>query len=132
MDNAEQDWVDPVHADQLVVAAVEAGAETVRGPLRYPSETGGWQLGALDLSEHLCRYRDQELVVIIAATGQAEDGPVTCGICGFVMHQIGDCPRCKRIVEDTARGLRRRQEERDALMDEVDEILKPREDQMRE
>ena len=42
-----------------------------RGALRYPSYSGGWQLGDLDLSEHLDRYRDHEIVVIIASMGVA-------------------------------------------------------------
>ena len=33
--------------------AQETGAEVLRGDLRYPSRSGGWQLGDLDLSEHL-------------------------------------------------------------------------------
>lgn len=125
MDDAERDWVNPVHADQLVTTAVEAGAETLRGPLRYPSETGGWQLGDLDLSEHLCRYRDQELVVIIAATGQAEDDPIVCGICGFVTDEVSDCPRCKLATEKAARRIRRQQEaEQKAMLQEAEEILR--------
>jgi hypothetical protein len=29
------------------------GAEVVEGNLRYPSKTGNWQLGEVDLGEHL-------------------------------------------------------------------------------
>ena len=128
MDRPSPAWVDPDRADELSAAAAEASAEVLRGPLRYPSESGGWQLGDIDLSEHLARYRDQDLVVIIAATGSAKDGSVMCGICGFAMEQVGDCPRCRRIVADAARGLRRRHAEHRALMDEVDEILEEMEE----
>jgi hypothetical protein len=38
----------------------------VQGALRYPSDSGGWQLGDLGLSEYLDRYRDQRLVLLIA------------------------------------------------------------------
>ena len=34
----------------------EVGADVLEGDLRYPSETGGWRLGDLDLSEYLDRY----------------------------------------------------------------------------
>ena len=60
------------NANELATIAEETGAEVLRGPLRYPSETGGWQLGDLDLSAHLSQYRDHEITIIIAATGKAE------------------------------------------------------------
>jgi hypothetical protein len=82
--------IDPTHT-------AETGAEVLRGPLRYPSESGRWQLGDLDLSEHLARYRDCEVTVIIAATGETEPERVVCGICGFVVDEVGNCPRCKRL-----------------------------------
>ena len=52
-------------------------------------------MGDLDLSEYLDRYRNQRLVLIIAPAGQAEPESYTCGMCGFVMNSVGDCPRCK-------------------------------------
>lgn len=121
-------FLHPANAEEVANVAREAGAEVLRGALRYPSETGGWQLGDLDLSEHLSKYRDCELVVIIAATGQAEEGPVVCGVCGFVLGEAGDCPRCKLIVEETARGIRARKEGRAAMLREVEEILGEDED----
>jgi hypothetical protein len=33
-----------------------------KGDLPNPSETGGWQLGDLDLSEYLDRYRAQQVL----------------------------------------------------------------------
>jgi hypothetical protein len=45
------------------------------------------------------------LVLIIALLGQAEPAPYTCGICGFVMHEVGEshgeAARCKLMVEGT-------------------------------
>ena len=48
------------------------------------------------------------MVLIIAPLGQAEPAPYTCGICGFVMHEVGEshgeaarCPRCELMVEGT-------------------------------
>ena len=97
------------NANELANIAREAGAEVLTGALRYPSETSSWQLGDVDLGEHLDRYRDQQLVIIIAAVGPAEPDVVMCGICGFVMDQAGECPRCKLMVEEVAAGLARRQ-----------------------
>ena len=44
--------VDPANASELKPIAAEIGADVLEGALRYPSETGGWQLGDLDLSEY--------------------------------------------------------------------------------
>jgi len=49
------DFLHPTNAEEIANIAGETGAEVLRGPLRYPSETGGWQLGDLDLSEHLAK-----------------------------------------------------------------------------
>jgi len=99
--------VDPANAQELADVGSEVGADVVRGDLRYPSETGGWQLGDLDLSEYLDRYRDQQLIVNIATLGPAPDPKHTCGLCGFVMNEVAECPRCKLIIEETARDWRR-------------------------
>jgi hypothetical protein len=114
----------PSNVDELATIARETGAEVLHGPLRYPSETGSWQLGDLDLSEHLSQYRDCEVTVIIAATGKAEPERVVCGICGFVMDEVGECPRCKRLDEAIAGSIRARQEQRAAMLREVEEILR--------
>jgi hypothetical protein len=66
------DFLHPANVKELANFARETGAEVLRGPLRYPSETGGWQLGDLDLSAHLSKYRDCEITIVIAATGEAE------------------------------------------------------------
>lgn len=50
----------PANAEELASIAQETGAEVLRGALWYPSETCGWQLGDVDLSEHLEKYRDRE------------------------------------------------------------------------
>ena len=36
--------VDPSNARELAQIASEVGADVLTGDLRYPSETGGWQL----------------------------------------------------------------------------------------
>jgi hypothetical protein len=50
---ADHDFIHPANADELAQVAAETGAEVLRGPLTYPSETGGLQLGGLDPSEYL-------------------------------------------------------------------------------
>jgi hypothetical protein len=47
--------LNPANATELATIAREVGAEVVEGDLLYPSETGSWQLGDVDLSEHLDR-----------------------------------------------------------------------------
>ena len=113
----------PANVEELATIAQETGAEVLRGALCYPSESGGWQLGDLDLSEHLDRYRDQELVVIIASLGKTEAERVICGICGFALNEVSECPRCRLAVREAAKELQERQEARDALFREVEEIL---------
>lgn len=126
---ANPDFIHPTNADELSQIAAETGAEVLRGPLTYPSETGGLQLGELDLSEYLHKYRDYEVTLIIAATGEVEQKPIVCGICGFVLDKIGDCPQCKLMNKEAAKRLKARQEERTAFMEEVDDILKEQDDE---
>jgi hypothetical protein len=110
-------------------SATETGTEVLRGPLTYPSETGGLQIGDLDLSEYLHKYRDCEVTLIIAATGRAEEKPAVYGICGFAMGEANECPRCKLMNEEAARQIRARQEERTAMLEEVDDILRDSDDE---
>ena len=116
-------FLHPANVEELAAIAQETGAELLRGALRYPSESGGWQLGDLDLSEYLDKYRGQEVVVIIASLGKTEAERVICGICGFALDRIGECPRCRLAAREAAKELKERQEARDALFREVEEIL---------
>ena len=38
------------------------------------------------------------MIVIIAPVGPAPTHTYTCGICGFVYDEHGECPRCKLLV----------------------------------
>jgi hypothetical protein len=38
-------------------------------------------------------------VLIIAPIGEAEPPTYTCGVCGFVMNEVGECPRCRVTSE---------------------------------
>ena len=101
----------PANAEELANIAEETGADVLCGPLRYPSYSGGWQLGDIDFSEYMDKYCDHEIVVIIASVGKArevEPEKYVCGICGFAMTELGECPRCKLQRARTARGLKRR------------------------
>ena len=60
------------NAEAIAEFAEETGAEVLRGALRYPSESGGWQLGDIGFGEHLARYRAHELVIVIASVGKAK------------------------------------------------------------
>jgi hypothetical protein len=124
MEQEQPDFIHPANVEEVASVAREVGAEVLRGPLTYPSETGGLQLGDLDLSEYLHKYRDCEITLIIAATGEAEEKPVVCGICGFAMDEAGECPRCKLMNEEAARQIQARQEERAALFREVEDVLR--------
>lgn len=114
--------VDPANATELAGIASEIGADVLQGVLRYPSATGGWQLGDLDLSEYLDRYRDKRLVLIIAPLGAAEPETYTCGICGFMMNEAGECPRCKLIVQGQADELADAKEHR-RVRDQLEDLL---------
>ena len=107
----------PTHTKALARLAKETGDEVLRGPLRYPSETGGWQLGDIDPSAHLSKYRDYELVLVITATGKAEE-QIICGICGAALDKVEECPWCKLANERAARRIRA------AMLREVEEILR--------
>jgi hypothetical protein len=82
----------PANATGLATIAREVGAEVVEGDLRYPSVTGSWQLGDVDLGEYLDRYRDQRLMVVFVPLGEAETKPVIWSICRFVMVEVGSVP----------------------------------------
>jgi hypothetical protein len=59
------------HVEAIAEFAGETGAEVLRRALRYPSDRGGWQLSNIDFSEQLAKYRDHEVVIVIALAGPA-------------------------------------------------------------
>ncbi|MCP4541601.1 MAG: hypothetical protein GY832_31095 [Chloroflexi bacterium] len=75
------------------------------------------------MSAHLSQYRDHEITVIIAVTGEA-DNSVICGICGLVMDEVKECPRCKETDARIAKAIRAKREKSAAMFREVDEILR--------
>lgn len=114
--------VDPANARELVNIAQEVGAVAIDGALRYPSETGSWQLGDVDLGEFLAQYRDQQVVLIIAPVGAADPDVILCGVCGFPLNAAGLCPRCALATRDQAAAMRRAVDE-EQLLDEIEQHL---------
>ncbi len=96
--------VDLTNAREFAQIAGEmTGADALEGALRYPSDAGGWLVGDLDFCEYLNRYRNQQVMVIIAPLGQGPAPSYTCGLCGFVYNERGERLRCKMAVEEAAR-----------------------------
>ncbi len=117
----------PANAEEPANIAKETGAEVLRGALRYPSYSGGWQLGDIDFSEYMDKYCDHEIVVIIASVGTAaevEPEEYVCGICGFAMTELGECPQCRLQRARTAKGLKRRR-----FLRKIDEFVEKKWDE---
>src|SRR5450759_4810894 len=91
--------LDETQREQARLATLRKRMQYEQGDLSYPSQASGWQLGDLDLGEYLTRYRGKHLVLIIAPVGDAPSPTYTCGICGFVMNEVGECPptRCRPL-----------------------------------
>ena len=87
----------PDNVDEIQVFAEEAGAQAVRGILRYPAEHGGFSVGRKNLEEWLCNFWGQEVLLVVASLGE-KDAPILCGLCG---SQYGDtgCPSCQGEAE---------------------------------
>ncbi|GAB4532930.1 MAG: hypothetical protein Kow0063_14170 [Anaerolineae bacterium] len=111
--------IEAENAGHLAKVARETGADVLEGTLRYPSRTGGWQLGNVDLGDYLSRYRDQRLMVVLVPVGAAYREQVTCDVCGYAMDEgEEECPRCKLIAEYTT-DIERRIQERGQLFEEA-------------
>ena len=72
--------------------------------------------------------RDYELVVIISSLGRTEAERVICGVCGFALNEVGECPRCRLAAKEGAKRLRERGEAHEALFREIEEFLGQGED----
>jgi phage FluMu protein Com len=113
-------YVDSADAGKLATIARELGADVLEGNLSYPSRTGGWQLDNVDLSDHLGRYRDQRLMIVLVPTGKVERETITCGVCGYIMDEAEEeCPRCKFLAEYTTE-IERRIGERQQFIEDVE------------
>lgn len=113
-------YIDSAKTSQLAITARELGAEVLEGNLHYPSSTGGWQLGDVDLHAYLGRHRDQRLMIILVPGGKAETETVTCDVCGYIMAESDEeCPRCKFLAEYTT-DVERRIGERKQLFEDTE------------
>ena len=112
--------IDSANVSQLATIAREAGAEVLEGNLSYPSRTGGWQLGDVDLGDLLGRYRNQRLMVVLVPVGKYESETITCDVCGYIMDDTDhECPRCKFLSEYTT-DVERRIGERDQHFEDLE------------
>lgn len=60
--------------------------------------------------------------MIIVPIGTAPARTYPCGICGFVMNEVGGCPRCKLVIEEQA-PERLDTGERRSVLDQVRDLL---------
>lgn len=104
--DVQDQLIHPANAQELASIARQIGAQV------YPSPAGDWSLGQAKLSELLDAHRDQRLMLTLVPLGQADPELYTCGVCGFVVDELGECPRCHLMVADLAASLARRMEER--------------------
>jgi hypothetical protein len=82
----------------------------------------------VNVTPHLARYRDREVMIVLAPLDQpqAPEKPRTsCDICGCALDDMGDCPRCQLHFVQNARQLRERVQ-RKALFAEIDRIVEER------
>jgi rubrerythrin len=109
---------DSTDVNELANFARQVGAQVLQGDLHRPSATGGWQLGDVDLAEYLDIYRDQPLMLVLVPLGAAKKETFTCGVCGYVMDEPQECPRCKFLAEYTT-SIERGIQERKQLVEQV-------------
>jgi primosomal protein N' len=63
-------------------------------------------------------------MLIIAPVCDAPTPTYTCGICGFVMSEVGECPRCKLQAIEFEREVQQRLAERTPdVFEQVRELL---------
>lgn len=67
------------------------GAQVLQGTVRYRGREGGFDIRDVDLEEVQWELKDQEVILITARLGAAEELPVTCGLCGTPYDADG-CP----------------------------------------
>ena len=58
------------------------------------------------------------IVASVGKAGQVEKEKYICGIYGFALDELRECPRCKLQNEEIAKGLEKR-----AFLREVDEFV---------
>ena len=116
------------HTQDESSSTTRSGADLLRGALRYDEESGNWYLGDANMAPYLARYRDREVMIVIAPLGKvgAREAPrLECEICGCALDDMGDCPRCQlHFVQAARQRLQRVQ--REMLFSEIDQIVEQR------
>jgi hypothetical protein len=114
------------NTEELALIAQEVGAEIIRGPVRYPSESGDFAGGGVDIGEYLYELKDQEVMLIVAPLGPVQELPIICGLCG-TPYSNDECATCRTEREDAKRMIEERlwrdREEADRLIRDVEEWL---------
>ena len=117
------------NAEELALMAAEIGAEVIRGEVHYRSEAGDIEVGGVDIGEYLYELKGQDVMVIVAPLGPAQELPLICGLCR-TPYTGGECPTCgieredaKRVIENR---LRQDREEKDRLIRDVEDWLEDR------
>jgi hypothetical protein len=80
------------------------------------------------MTPHLARYRDQEVMVVIAPLEPVEtrqEPRLVCELCGCALDDIGDCPHCQLHFVQAAHRRRERVQQ-STLLAEIDQIVKER------
>ena len=106
-------------------SVTESGADLIRGVLHYDEKSGNWYLNQVNMTPYLARYRDREVMIVIAPLGreQAREEPhLICDICGCALDDMGDCPRCQLHFVQTAHQLRERVQ-RELLFAEIEQVV---------
>jgi hypothetical protein len=85
--------INPANASELATIAREVGGEILEGALHYPSETGSWQLGGVELGKYLAKDCDQRLMIILVPLSKATKEAYIGSVCGFVMRELQGFPR---------------------------------------
>jgi hypothetical protein len=118
---------DPSNASELANIARAVGAHVFEGKVAFPSENGGWLVGKIDFGEDiLSKLRGRRVMIVVAdlvEADQEDSDTCTCGFCGFVMNELGECPRCRMQVADDARRFAKRAQERRQLGEEIDRFF---------
>jgi hypothetical protein len=115
-------------SEALPGPATASGADLLRGTLRYDQESGNWYLGEVNMTPHLARYRDHEVMVVIAPLDRAEprqEPRLVCEICGCPLDDMGDCPHCQLHFVQAAHW-HREQVRRERLFAEIDRVVEER------
>jgi hypothetical protein len=80
---------------ELTSAAYELDSSVIEGHLRRSAEDDRWMLDEVEIDEWLAKYKDQEIVLIVASL--EDDRPIppkVCRTCGVEYVGI-ECPRCR-------------------------------------